>query len=170
MAKTAKTKMPKHGKAFARAYVKFDRNSTAAARTLPGVSEKSASETGSKLLSNLEVQKEIDRLEAARDKKTLMSIEEMDRRLTTLGRVNFKDYYDSKGELKPMSELTDEQAYCLKEVTQIETELGSHLKVKINDPLQALRTIGERHKLIGDSPKKIRVELVFGKADEQDED
>lgn len=162
-------KMPKHGKAFAREYVKQDHNATAAARTLPGISEKSAAETGRMLLRNLDVKAEIARLEAARDKKALMSIEEMDRRLSVLGRVNFKDYYNDKGELKPMKMLTDDQAFCLKEVTLIETELGSHLKVKINDPLQALRTIGERHKLIGESPKKIRVELVFGESNQDDE-
>lgn len=168
--KTKPPKMPKHGTAFAREYVKNGRNGTKAALTLPRITtENSAAVLASNLLRNDKVLDKIASLEAARDKKALMSVEEMDRRLTVLGRVNFKDYYDAKGELKPMSELTDEQAYCLKEVTLIETELGSHLKVKVNDPLQALRTIGERHKLIGETPQKIKVELVFGKGNEQDE-
>ena len=59
-------KIPKHGKAFSLAYIKHGRNATAAARTLPGISEKSASEIGSRLLSNVIVNLSLPGLETER--------------------------------------------------------------------------------------------------------
>lgn len=85
------SKMPKHGKAFARAYVNSDRNATEAARSLPGVSEKSAGEIGSRLLKNVEVRKEIARLEKKLEEKTLITKERI---LNELALIGFSDMAD----------------------------------------------------------------------------
>lgn len=84
-------KLPKHGKAFALAYIKNGRNATEAARSLPGISEKSTSEIGSRLLRNIEVQKEIARLEKKLEDKTLITKERV---LNELALIGFSDMAD----------------------------------------------------------------------------
>lgn len=108
-------------------------------------SKKTAAQQASRLLKKVNIQNEIARLRGKLDNSTLMSVEEADRRVSSLARVNFKDFFDETGKLKPMAKLTDEQAYCLKEVTSLDNE---QVKIKTNDPLQALRTIYERRGLL----------------------
>jgi len=69
--------MPKHGKFFALAYVgQTDKNATAAAKTLPGITtQKSAEVTGAMLLGNLKVRDEIKRLEEKLEERTLVTKE-----------------------------------------------------------------------------------------------
>src|SRR5271169_576428 len=84
-------KMPKHGKKFALAYIKNDRNASAAAATLKGISKKSAGEIGSRLLKNVEVRAEINRLQIELEERTLI---DKQRVLHELGIVAFSDIRD----------------------------------------------------------------------------
>ena len=113
-----------------------------------GYSPKTAEAQASRLLRIDKVAEKIQELIEKKNAEALMSAEEADRRLSSLARVNFKDYYDDNGDFKPIKKLTDDQAYCLKEVTLIETSLGSQIKVKTTDPHAALRTVFERRGLL----------------------
>jgi phage terminase small subunit len=151
-------------RAFARAYVELNEGKAAAIKA--GYSKKTAEVKASQLLRIVKVKLEIKRLIEKLDNSALMSVEEADRRLSSLARVNFKDFFDSKGALKQMAHLTDEQAYCLKEVTSQDNE---QIKIKTNDPLQALRTIYERRGLLKNQVEgTLKVSFVpsFGDAPE----
>lgn len=113
-----------------------------------GVAKAGARVWASRTLSKPNVQAKIKELQEKKNQTALMSAEEADRRLTWLARVNFKDLVDNEDNARPMSELTEEQAYCLKEVTFIETQLGTHRKVKVTDPHAALRTVFERRGML----------------------
>jgi hypothetical protein len=58
--------------------------------------------------------------------------------LTFLILQNPKDYYNEDGTFKDVKELTTEQAYAIAEISQIETETGSHFMVKFEGKLSAI--------------------------------
>lgn len=126
MPKDAKKKMPKHGKAFALAYVtKTSRNATAAARTLLGISEKSAEVIGSRLLGNVMVQAEIARLEKKLEEKTLITKERVLKELAIVGFADMKDYVEViEGgivHIKPWKDLPDGATRAVSKVKERKT-------------------------------------------------
>jgi len=141
-----KRKKEIHRDRFAHEYVIDFNGKQAAIRC--GYSPKTAESQASRLLRNVKVMEQVKAFAAKKNDDALMSAEEADRRASLLARVNFKDYYDENGDAKPVNQLTDDQAYCLREVTRIETPLGASQKIKITDPHQVLRTIYERRGLL----------------------
>jgi phage terminase small subunit len=168
MGKTAKknntAKMPKHGKAFALAYINNSRNATAAARTLPGISDQSASETGSKLLSNLEVQAEIARLERKLEEKTLITKQRL---IDEWARIAFADpgdvmsWNESGIEMIPKEKLAADKRRLIKSLSHHTTATGESFKVELVDRDSAKKELA---KLLGYYPEEgtgDAVKLVF---------
>lgn len=146
------SKMPKHGKAFALAYINNSRNATAAARTLPGISEKSAETIGRRLCGNVLVQAEISRLEKKLEDKTLITKERVLNELAIVGFADMQDYAEvleggvvvlkpwsqlPKGASRAVSKLkerrslrADSEGEGEETIIDIQTEFGNHDKIK----------------------------------------
>ncbi len=162
----AKSKMPKHGKAFSLKYVRNGRNATAAARELPGVSENSAHEIGARLLRNVYVQAEISRLEKLIENRTLVSKERILNELAIIGFADMQDYVRigraSQVELIPFDEMPPGASRAVESVLEERRLIGSgegdgkeiildiHAKYKHHSKLDALK---ELSKLMGYYPK-----------------
>lgn len=112
---------------FAAIYVANGRNATQAYLAIhPNVTAGSAGTRGGTMLTNVEVQNEIARLTAEAWKKEHMTAEEVLGRMARVARQDIRDYYWRPGERardgsetveghrKPLSELTDAQAECVK--------------------------------------------------------
>ena len=80
-----------------------------------------------------------------------MTAEEVERKLDSLINQNPQNYYNEDGTLKNMHELTPEQAFAISEVTRIETEIGSHLKLKFESKLAAIEKKMKRLGMLKDS-------------------
>lgn len=124
MAKTSK--MPKHGKAFAREYVKNGRNGTKAALTLPGITtENSAAVLASNLLRNDKVQAEIARLEKKLEERTLITKERVLKELAVIGFADMKDYVEVLDggivHIKPWKELPPDATRAVSKVKEKKT-------------------------------------------------
>jgi phage terminase small subunit len=148
-------------RAFCLAYIELKEGEAAAVKAK--YSPKAARQIASRLLTKANIKAEIKRLEGLREKKGLMKADEVEAELDRLIRFNLKEFVDPKtGEAKPLHELTDEQAACVREFATIETSIGTSRNLKFYDKIAAIRTKLERLKLIGEQPQKLRVEFVFG--------
>jgi hypothetical protein len=73
-----------------------------------------------------------------REEAALLTAEDVDRKLDLLISQNPKNYYNGDGTMRPIHELTDEQAYAISEISTIQTELGMHQKLKFESKLAAI--------------------------------
>lgn len=73
-----------------------------------------------------------------KEERALMEAYEVEAHLDALIRQNPKRYYDEDGNFKPIQDLSDEEAYAINEMTRIETEMGTHFKLKFESKLQAI--------------------------------
>ena len=157
-------------KAFCRALL-TEKDQTAAA-IKAGYSRKSARRQATRLSTKAHIQKEVVRLESKRERKDLMKADEVERELDRLIRFNLYEFVDSKtGDAKPIHELSPEQAACVKEMSTIETQLGTSRSIKFYDKLGAIRTKMQRLGMLvekkeisgpGGAPLPIRVTFDFG--------
>lgn len=146
------SKMPKHGKAFALAYINSDRNASEAARSLPGVSEKSAGEIGSRLLKNVEVQKEIKRLEKKLEDKFTVSKEKIIKRHAEIAFSDPSDvmtWTESGIDMIPSRKLNKAKRGLIRSLSHTTTATGESFKCEMQSQQESLR---ELSKLLGYYP------------------
>lgn len=145
MAKAKAKKLTAQQQRFVDEYL-IDLNATQAA-IRAGYSAKTAQEQSARLLSNVMVQDSVSKAVDRRSKETGIT---QKRVLVELARVAFGDIRKvmSWGEdgvtLKESSELSDDDAAIVSEVSETITEKGSNLKLKTHDKLRALEMVG-RH-------------------------
>lgn len=167
--------MPKHGKAFARAYIEKGRNGTAAARNLPGISEKSAEVIACRLLGNVKVQAEISRLESKLESRTLITRERIENELALIAFADMADYVvigeEGQVTLKTFEQMPKDASRAVKSVEEVRRIMGAGkgdgeevvLEVRTryhhHDKMDALK---ELSKLKGYYPKQELPEGVTG--------
>lgn len=133
-----------------------DLNATQAA-IRAGYSPKTANEQGARLLANVSVQAAIQEAMKSREQRTEVT---QDRVVKELAKIAFGDprnvmsWGPSGVKLKASTELTDDEAAFVSEVSETTTEHGGSLKLKTNDKLKALELLG-RH--IGMFKEKVEV-------------
>ena len=149
--KPAKTKLRQE--LFPYEYV-IDFNGQKAAERC-GVATKGAKVWASRILTKTNIQEKIKELQDKQKNKAILTVEELDRRCAALNRCTIKDFYNPDGTAKPIHELTDEQAACVKEVTEIETAIGAHRGLKLVDFHQTLRTGMQRLGMLKDGSDKL---------------
>lgn len=133
-----------------------DLNATQAA-IRAGYSPKTANEQGARLLVNVSVQAAIQEAMKSREQRTEVT---QDRVVKELSKIAFGDprnvmtWGPSGVKLKASTELTDDEAAFVSEVSETTTEHGGSLKLKTNDKLKALELLG-RH--LGMFKEKVEV-------------
>ncbi len=124
---------------FVAEYLK-DLNATQAA-IRAGYSKKTAKQTGYENLTKPYIQRALSKSRNSiekREEKALMAAYEVEKLLDEMIRANPKDYFDKKGRLKVIHELTDEQARSDRELGKLETQIGTHGTIKFFDKLSAI--------------------------------
>ena len=158
-------KMPKHGKAFALAYIEHGRNATAAARTLPGINtQKSAEVTGSLLLGNTKVQTEITRLENKLEEKTLCTKEWLIKAWMRDARADPGDvmnWNESGIDMIPKDKLTRDQRRLIKSISHTTTATGESFKCEIVDRAEARKELAKLHGFYPKEGTGESVNLIF---------
>lgn len=139
-----------------------DLNGTAAA-IRAGYSEKTANEQASRLLADVNIQKEIERLKAERVERIQVNSDEILRELVRLSQSDIRKVFDEDGALRPMAEWPDAIAACVASVEVDEifeyegsgddrkrVHIGYTKKVKFWDKNKALDMLGRHMKLFSD--------------------
>lgn len=129
---------------FAKEYI-IDLNASKAA-IRAGYSEKTAYSMGQRLLKDVEIQKEIQRLMDERGKRTEITA---DRVLIEIGRIAFfnpKNLFNSDGTPKTMQDISDDTAAAISGLDVVsmsggEAQAGQILKYKIADKNSALEKL-----------------------------
>jgi phage terminase small subunit len=120
-----------------------------------GYSEAGAAQQAHLLLRNPKVQALIKRENADRWKRIQMDGDEVLGRLATLARVDVRRVFDEKGALVNPADLDESTAFC---VASVEAQLAfgddgappeEIRKIKLRDPMPALRTLAQALKIIG---------------------
>ena len=138
----------------------IDLNATQAA-IRAGYSKKTASAQGARLLINVKVQEEIQQRQAVLQKKTGLTQERVLAEYEKIAFSNKKDFAswsESGLRLIDSNTLTREQTACIAEISQVSTEHGQNIKIKLHDKLRALDAIG-RH--LGIFTQKTETEITL---------
>jgi phage terminase small subunit len=122
-----------------------------------GASPKTAWVQAQKWLRLVKVQTELARLNEKVNKraeqeeeKTLLDALQVEQYLDAIITANPKRYFDENGDFKPVTELSDEEAYAISEVSRIETQIGSQQRLKFMDRLSAIKTKMQRLGMLKD--------------------
>lgn len=119
-----------------------------------GYSSKTAESQASRLLRNVKVQEAIQEAMDARAERTKITIDQVLAELGRIGFSNIKDFvkFDADGvvRIKDSEELTPEQAACIAEITQSESDKSNNFKFKLCDKLKALELLGRHLKMFTD--------------------
>jgi phage terminase small subunit len=119
-----------------------------------GYSKKTAQEQSSRLLSNAIVKARIDLLIAERLRRVGVTQDEVIAELKKIAFSNMRDFVNwgpNGVALQPSSELTEEQAACVSEVSETTTEGGGSLKFKLHDKKGALETLARHLGMLHDN-------------------
>lgn len=150
-------KNPRH-EHFAAAYA-LTRNASEAARNA-GYSLKTAGSQGHDLLKRPEIKARVDELIQESLQRLHMSRDEVLARVAMIGRADPRKLFTEDGRLRNPSELDDLGAAALAGFEVVEefegagqerVQIGWTKKVKLRDPLPALRILAEHHKIIGNT-------------------
>lgn len=150
-------KNPRH-EHFAAAYA-LTKNATQAAKEA-GYSPKTAHAQGFRLLKYADVQARIEELIQESLQRLHMSRDEVLARVAMIGRADPRKLFTEEGVLKNPSQLDDLGAASLAGFEVVEEfegagqdrkQIGWTKKVKLRDPLPALRILAEHHKIIGNT-------------------
>lgn len=140
---------PKH-EIFAKEYARTKNGQKSALAA--GYTPNSASSRGSQLLNDSVVKARIDFLVQKAWAAESMSAGEVVARLARLARVDVRDVFDENGQFRPPQTLSDQGAAAVAGVESMEVTAGSGedrrvigtvQKVKLRDPLPALRALAE---------------------------
>jgi phage terminase small subunit len=143
---------------FAAEYA-LTRNATKAAEKA-GFSPKTAYSQGSRLLKKVEVAARVEELIQESLQRLHMSRDEVLARVAMIGRADPRRLFTEGGTLRNPSELDDLGAATLAGFEVVEefegagqdrVQIGWTKKVKLRDPLPALRILAEHHKIIGNT-------------------
>lgn len=131
---------------FAQEFI-IDLNATQAA-IRAGYKRISAGQIGHELLKKHEIQVLIQELKEEREKRTEITADMVVREFAKIGFINVKYFYDDTGKLKPLKELTDEQAAAIAEVKTREFSIDGESKIiettfKLNSKVAALQELGK---------------------------
>lgn len=103
------------------------------------------------------IKERIATLVQERFKALHMDVDEVLARVAMIARADARSLYDEQGRLKPMHELTDEEAAAIAGVETVEefsgvgksrVKVGDVRKVRLRDPMPALRLLAEHKKLV----------------------
>lgn len=96
-------------------------------------------------------------LRAEKFKKLHMDVDEILARTAMIARSDARALFDDKGNLRPLHELTDEEAAALAGLETVEefdgtgknrVKVGEVRKVRLRDPMPAIRLLAEHKKLV----------------------
>ncbi len=138
-------------KLFCKEYL-VDLNATQAA-IRAGYSTESARQIGSKLLTEVDIENEVQRLMERRSQRTNITAERV---LKELARIAFSDPKNVmvwNGEtmiVRDSDTLSDDDAACVSEVSSTTTKEGGSIKLKMHDKIAALDKLGKHLKLFTD--------------------
>lgn len=122
-----------------------DLNATQAARRA-GYSEHTAQQQGTRLLSNALVRSAIERAKAERSTRLEVTQDRVVLELARLAFADARDYFEWGPEgvkVKPSSDLSDDQAAAVAEVSQTVTAEGGTIRVKLADKQAALTLLAK---------------------------
>ena len=149
---------------FIRAYLQLGNATQAAIQA--GYSKKAAAEAGHHLLRNAKISARvaapIKRLAARAELSAARVLEEMRR----LAFTDFRTFYGPDGQIKPMSEWTEEmgsQAAVLETIVKSAKDGGVTdvvLKFKVHDKKAPLEMLGKHFKLVADAVQVMDVEKL----------
>jgi len=125
---------------FCREYI-IDFNATRAARAAK-YSKKTAAQQAVRMLRKVKIQKFIDSLKAAREKRTDIKADRVLEELAKLTFSNIADFIEIQGGklvMKDLATIPREQLACIEEISEIETERGlRRFKFKLHSKDKAL--------------------------------
>ena len=142
-------------KRFVEEYL-VDLNATQAA-IRAGYSERTAYSQGQRLLKNVEIQKAMSVAMENRSSATEITAEKV---LTELARIAFSDhsgivkYEKGRVVVTETEKLNEDQRRVISELSQVDTNAGTSIKVKLYDKQKALELLG-RH--LGLFPNKVEM-------------
>lgn len=147
----------------------IDLNQTKAA-IRAGYSPKTANEQASRLLTNVNIQHELQKKQAEQSRRTGITQDRVLNELAKIGFSNMDDFvmWGRKGiNLRESNELSREDAACVQEVSESITEYGSTTKIKLYDKKSALELIGKHIGLFNDKIQHsgdigIKIEVDYG--------
>jgi phage terminase small subunit len=146
---------PQHHRFIAN-YVARPHNA-AAAYIAAGFSPGGARQSVHKLLRDPMIQAEIKRLIEEKHKALHMDVDEILARAAMLARIDVAALYDENGALRPIHELDESASIAISgiEVQEITSGtgknakvIGSLKKVRLRDPMAAIRLLAEHKKLV----------------------
>lgn len=161
---------------FAREYV-IDLNGTRAA-IAAGYSEHTAKEQASRLLTRVNVQREVDKLLSKRASKLELKADQVVEELRRLAFSNMADYMEIDGDGKPkglnLSRLSRDQAAAIQEISEDATggagdgerKLIIRTKFKLADKRGALELLGRHLGMFQDNVKITGLEGLADKLSE----
>jgi phage terminase small subunit len=136
-------------KKFCREYMKDFNGRQAAIRA--GYSAKSANEQGSRLLTNINVQKFLETLKNKAAEKDEGLADEIVAELKKIGFSDIKKFLDAGNTIKDISKLPSELTTCVESVKKTETEFGDEntggsktsVQFKLHSKLDALEKLAK---------------------------
>lgn len=136
-------------KRFCREYMKDFNGKQAAIRA--GYSIKSANEQGSRLLTNINVQKFLETLKSKADDKHEGLADEIVAELKKIGFSDIRKFLDVDNTIKDISQLPAELSTCVESIKKIETEFGddktggtkTSIQFKLHSKLDALEKLAK---------------------------
>ncbi len=137
--------------AFAREFT-LDMNATQAA-VRAGYSPRTANREGTRLLVLPAVKAEVDRLVAERAGRVDVSADDVIRDLAAIAFGDVRRLYRDDGTLKPMAELTAEEAVMIASVEVVEEKGGTVRKVRLRDKIRAPELLGKHLGMFADRHK-----------------
>lgn len=124
--------------AFVTEYLKDFNASKAAERA--GYSKKTARSIGQKLLTKVDIQAEIARLQLEARSTAIMEYEEMCERLTRMARRNILDFMRPRGGI----DLTKADAAVIQSIEQVQVNKRTKItKIRLIDPLKAMEQLAK---------------------------
>lgn len=132
-------------------------HSAAAAYIAAGFSPRGARQSAHKLLQDPLIQAEVKRLIEEKHKALHMDVDEILARAAMLARIDVAALYDENGALRPIHELEESASIAIsgievQEVTEGTGKnakvVGSIKKVRLRDPMAAIRLLAEHKKLV----------------------
>jgi phage terminase small subunit len=106
-------------------------------------SRRSAPQMASRLMKKVHIQKEIARLQALAGNAALIDRERILKEWNKIAFRSAKTIYGANDELKPMSQISDDDAMCIAEVAEIDTAFGRHRRLKFYSKEQALKELSK---------------------------
>lgn len=146
---------PQHHRFIAN-YVARPHNA-AAAYIAAGFSAGGAKQCAHRLLQDPDIKAEVKRLIEEKHKALHMDVDEILARAAMLARIDAAALFDQNGALKPMHELDETASIAISgvEVQEITSGTGKNVKVigslkkvRLRDPMAAIRLLAEHKKLV----------------------